>query len=149
MLGRVSGTWSARSTADLASTAVGQVAADHLTAYTYDTLADGQLHTAVRYLGGSRSMGTAYAKKVAAYDSLYRATGSQLQLPASDALVTSVALPSDKLDFLSFYDIDGTRDYTKEPAVGGLAAEQIETDYNTVLDELGAWWPGPSAERSA
>ncbi|WP_371549757.1 RHS repeat-associated core domain-containing protein [Streptomyces sp. NBC_00554] len=131
-LGRVSGTWSAPATADLTSTTEEQVAANQLTGYTYDTLAKGQLDTAVRYVGGSGTTGTSYTKKVTAYDALYRATGSQLTLPAGDALVSSGALPSATLDFSSSYNIDGTREYTKEPAVGGLAAEQITTKYNDV-----------------
>ncbi|MCI3276570.1 RHS repeat-associated core domain-containing protein [Streptomyces cylindrosporus] len=131
-LGRVSGTWSAPATADLTSTTEEQVAANQLTAYTYDTAAKGQLDTAVRYVGGSGSSGTAYTKKVTAYDALYHPTGTQIVLPAGDALVTSGAVPSATLDFSSYYNVDGTRQYTKEPAAGGLAAEQINTDYNAV-----------------
>ncbi|MDW4910957.1 RHS repeat-associated core domain-containing protein [Streptomyces sp. ADMS] len=131
-LGRLSGTWSAPATADLTSTTEEQVAAGQLTAYTYDTAAKGQLDTAVRYVGGSGSSGTAYTKKVTAYDALYRPTGTQITLPAGDALVTSGAVPSTTLDFSSYYNVDGTRQYTKEPAAGGLPAEQINTDYNGV-----------------
>ncbi|MDQ1044973.1 RHS repeat-associated core domain-containing protein [Streptomyces sp. V4I2] len=130
VLGRVTGTWSAPATADLTSTTEEQVAAKQLTAYTYDTLAKGQLDTAVRYVGGTG--GSAYTKKVTEYDALYRTTGSQIVLPAGDALVTSGAVPSATLDFTSYYNVDGTRQYTKEPAAGGLAAEQITTEYNAV-----------------
>ncbi|WP_225891488.1 RHS repeat domain-containing protein [Streptomyces dioscori] len=132
VLGRVSGTWSAPATADLTSTIEEQVPAKQLTAYTYDTLAKGQLDTAVRYVNGSATTGTAYTKKVTAYDALYRPTGTQLVLPAGDALVSSGALSSATLDFSSYYNIDGTRQYTQEPAAGGLATEKITTEYNGV-----------------
>ncbi|WP_405908933.1 RHS repeat-associated core domain-containing protein [Streptomyces sp. NBC_00828] len=131
-LGRVSGTWSAPATADLTSTTEEQVAANQLTGYTYDTLAKGQLDTSVRYVGGSGTTGKSYTNKVTGYDNLYRAEGTQLQLPADDELVKSGALPSGTLDFSTYYNIDGTQKYTKEPEAGGLAAEQIETDYNAV-----------------
>ncbi|UUU37016.1 RHS repeat-associated core domain-containing protein [Streptomyces sp. CA-210063] len=130
VLGRVAGTWRAASTADLTSTTEEQVAANQLTGYTYDTLAKGQLDTSVRYVGGSGTSGTAYTQKVTAYDALYRATGTQLVLPSSDAFVTSGAVPSATLDFSTYYKIDGTQDHIKEPAAGGLAAEQIQTKYN-------------------
>ncbi|MFF1676264.1 RHS repeat-associated core domain-containing protein [Streptomyces sp. NPDC058256] len=129
-LGRVSGTWTAPSTADLTSTAEERVAANQLTGYTYDSVAKGQLDSSVRYVGGSGTSGTAYAQKVTAYDALYHATGSQLVLPEDDALVKSGAVPSATLDFSSYYNIDGTQQYAKEPAAGGLAAEQVETQYN-------------------
>ncbi|MGW1213625.1 RHS repeat-associated core domain-containing protein [Streptomyces sp. NPDC002499] len=131
-LGRVSGTWSAPATADLTSTTEEQVAANQLTAYTYDTLAKGQLDTAVRYIGGSGSSGASYTKKITDYDALYRQTGTQLVLPAGDALVTKGAVPSNTLDFSSYYNIDGSLQYTKEPSAGGLATEQVTTKYNDV-----------------
>ncbi|MGW3647008.1 polymorphic toxin-type HINT domain-containing protein [Streptomyces sp. NPDC000878] len=130
VLGRITGTWSAPSTADLTSTTEEKVAANQLTAHTYDTLFKGQPDTAVRYVGGSSSSGRAYTSKVTAYDALYRATGTQLILSDKDELVKEAAVPSATLDFSTAYNIDGTQQYTKEPAVGGLAAEQIGTKYN-------------------
>ena len=128
-LGRVSGTWSAASTADLTSTAEEQVAANKLTAYAYDTLAKGQLDSSTRYVGGST--GSAYTKQVTEYDSLYHATGTQIVLPSTDALVTSGAVAA-TLAFSSYYNIDGTLQYTSEPAAGGLATEKVSTDYNAM-----------------
>ncbi|WP_280882461.1 RHS repeat-associated core domain-containing protein [Streptomyces pseudovenezuelae] len=127
-LGRTTDTWSAAATADLTSTLEEQVDANKLTHYAYDTLAKGQVDSSTRYVGGVS--GSAYTKQVTAYDSLYRANTTQLVLPAGDSLVTSGAVPSRTLSFSTYYNIDGTQQYTSEPAAGGLSAETINNDYN-------------------
>ncbi|MFJ6393903.1 RHS repeat-associated core domain-containing protein [Streptomyces sp. NPDC091972] len=132
VLGRTTDTWSAASTADLTSTLEEQVDANKLTHYTYDTLAKGQPDSSTRYVGGATASGSAYTKQVTAYDDLYRATTTQVVLPAGDALVKSGALPSSTLTFSTYYNIDGTQQYTSEPAAGGLSAETINTDYNAL-----------------
>ncbi|WP_406359489.1 RHS repeat-associated core domain-containing protein [Streptomyces sp. NBC_00715] len=129
VIGRPTGTWSAASTADLTSTVEEQVDANRLTGYTYDTLAKGQQDTATRYIGGATSNGSAYTRKVTAYDSLYRPTTTQLLLPASDPLVTSKAVTS-TLTTSTYYNIDGTQQKITEPAAGGLASEEVEFKYN-------------------
>jgi RHS repeat-associated protein len=129
VLGRVSGTWSAASTADLTSTTEEQIDANKLTAYVYDTLAKGQLDSSTRYVGGVS--GSAYTKKITEYDSLYRPTTTQLVLPAGDALVTSGAV-SATTTFTSGYNLDGTQQFATEPAAGGLGAESVSTDYNSL-----------------
>ncbi|WP_228040542.1 RHS repeat-associated core domain-containing protein [Streptomyces chromofuscus] len=116
VLGRRTGEWSGTKTD-----------ANKLTAWAYDTLAKGQLDSTTRYVGGAG--GTAYTKKVTAYDANYRATGTQLVLPAGDALVTSGAVKA-TLDFSTYYNIDGTQQYINEPAAGGLAAEKVTSEYN-------------------
>ncbi|MGX1480876.1 UNVERIFIED_CONTAM: RHS repeat-associated protein [Streptomyces canus] len=130
VLGRTTDTWSATSTADLTSTLEEQVDANKLTHYAYDTLAKGQQDSSTRYVGGASTSGSAYTKQVTAYDSLYRATTTQVVLPAGDALVTSGAVPSSTLAFSTYYNIDGTPQYTSEPAAGGLSAETVNTEYN-------------------
>ena len=130
-LGRPTGTWSAPASADLTSTTEEQVPANQLTAYTYDSVVVGQPTSSTRYVGGSGPSGTAYATTVTAYDSMNRATATQLTLPSNDALVTSGAVPS-TLNFSTAYNIDGTQQFVKTPAAGGLPAEQVGTAYDDV-----------------
>ncbi|WP_329291440.1 restriction endonuclease fold toxin [Streptomyces pseudovenezuelae] len=130
VLGRTTDTWSAASNADLTSTLEEQVDANKLTHYAYDTLAKGQPDSSTRYVGGATASGSAYTKQVTAYDSLYRATTTQVVLPTGDALVKSGAVSSSTLTFSTYYNIDGTQQYTSEPAAGGLSAETVNTDYN-------------------
>ncbi|MDO0935251.1 RHS repeat-associated core domain-containing protein [Streptomyces sp. DG2A-72] len=103
--------------------------ADKLTHWAYDTLAKGQLDSATSYVGGVT--GTAYTRKVTAYDSLYRPTTTQLVLPSTDPLVTSGAVAATTTSS-TYYNLDGTRQYISEPAAGGLAAETVNTGYDTV-----------------
>ena len=118
VLGRRTGEWSGTKTD-----------ANKLTAWAYDTLAKGQLDSTTRYVGGVS--GTAYTKKVTAYDANYHATGTQLVLPSSDPLVTSGAVKA-TLDFSTYYNIDGTQQYINEPAAAGLAAEKVSSEFNGV-----------------
>jgi RHS repeat-associated protein len=118
VLGRKTGEWSGSKTD-----------ANKLTSWAYDTLYKGQLDSTTRYVGGVG--GSAYTKKVTAYDANYHATGTQLVLPANDALVTSGAV-KDTLDFSTYYNIDGTQQYINEPAAGGLAAEKVTSEFNGV-----------------
>ncbi|MFE9882716.1 RHS repeat-associated core domain-containing protein [Streptomyces sp. NPDC005784] len=104
--------------------------ANKLAHWDYDTLAKGQLDDSISYVGGTT--GSAYTQKVTAYDSLYRVTGGQLVLPASDPLVTSKAVTS-TLAYTAYYNIDGTQQYYTEPAAGGLNSETVDTEY----DDLG------------
>jgi RHS repeat-associated protein len=114
-LGRATGTW-----------AGSQADANQLTAYTYDTLLKGQPASSTRYVGGKS--GQAYTDTVTAYDSLSRPTGSKLTLPADDPFVKA-GTPA-TLEYSSYYNIDGTLQNTKEPALGGLESEIIGYTYN-------------------
>ncbi|MFE1016419.1 RHS repeat-associated core domain-containing protein [Streptomyces sp. NPDC058794] len=113
-LDRITGTWAGSKTD-----------ANQLTAFTYDTLLAGQPDTSTRYVGGKN--GTAYTKTVTAYDKLYRPTTTELTLPNSDPLVTAGAPAT--LQFEGNYNIDGTLQSTKEPALGGLPSEVIGYQY--------------------
>ncbi len=115
VLGRVTGTWSGTKTD-----------ANQLTGYTYDTLLKGLLTSSTRYVGGKT--GQAYTSTVTAYDSLDRATSTQLRLPDSDPFVQ--AGESATLAFESNYAIDGTLRVTGEPAMGGLPSELIDYGYD-------------------
>lgn len=106
--------------------------ANKLAAWTFDTLAKGQLDTAVRYEGGAT--GKAYAQKVTAYDSVYRVTGSQLALPDTEPLVTA-GVPK-TLSFTTGYNLDGSVSQAGAPAVAGLAAETVSYTYNAVGGQL-------------
>ncbi|MEV5493375.1 putative adhesin [Streptomyces bobili] len=112
-LSRVTGTWTGS-----------QTDANQLTGYTYDTLLKGLPTASTRYVAGKT--GPAYTQTVTAYDSLNRATGTQLQLPTSDPFAPTVST----LAFETYYNIDGTLKGNKEPAAGGLPSEIIDYGYN-------------------
>ncbi|MGW2116114.1 DUF5615 family PIN-like protein [Streptomyces zhihengii] len=101
--------------------------ANKLAAWTYDAILKGSPDASTRYVGGTA--GKAYTKKVTAYDTLKRATSTDLVLPADDPLVTSGAVSATST-FGAAYRLDGTLNNVKEPAVGGLPAETVETRYN-------------------
>ncbi|WP_330291181.1 restriction endonuclease fold toxin [Streptomyces sp. NBC_00576] len=103
--------------------------ANKLAHWAYDTLVKGQLDSGTSYVGGMA--GTAYTRKVTAYDSLYRPTTTQLVLPSTDALVTSGAVAA-TLTSSTYYNLDGTQQYVSEPEAGGLAAETVNTGHDTV-----------------
>ncbi|WP_181801408.1 RHS repeat-associated core domain-containing protein [Streptomyces shenzhenensis] len=107
-----------------------QTDANKLAHWDYDTTAKGQLYDSISYVGGSGSTGSAYTRKITAYDNLYHATGTQLILPSSDPLVTSGAVSSATLSTTSYYNIDGTQQYYTEPAAGGLSSETVDYEYN-------------------
>ncbi|MFE1348121.1 RHS repeat-associated core domain-containing protein [Streptomyces sp. NPDC058757] len=116
-LGRPVATWSGSKTD-----------ANQLTAYTYDTLLKGLPTSSTRYVGGKT--GQAYTTSVTAYDTLSRPVGSRLQLPANDPFVLAGAPAA--VDYTSAYNIDGTLQNTKEPALGGLQAEVVGYGYDTL-----------------
>ncbi|MFG3234928.1 polymorphic toxin-type HINT domain-containing protein [Streptomyces antibioticus] len=117
VLGRVTGTWKNTKTD-----------ANQLTGHVYDTLLKGLPTSSTRYVGGVA--GDAYTQAVTAYDSLDRATATELQLPANDAFVKAGA-PA-KLAFETYYNLDGTLKQNKEPAVGGLASEILDYGYDAL-----------------
>ncbi|WP_338676733.1 polymorphic toxin-type HINT domain-containing protein [Streptomyces sp. SCSIO 30461] len=116
-LGRPTGTWSGSKTE-----------ANQLTARTYDTVLKGQPSSSTRYVGGKA--GLAYTKAVTAYDSLSRPTAAKVTLPAGDPLVKAGAPAS--LEYSSYFNIDGTLQNSKEPAMGGLESEIVGYGYDTL-----------------
>ncbi|MER5450554.1 RHS repeat-associated core domain-containing protein [Streptomyces sp. NPDC002766] len=104
--------------------------ANKLAHWDYDTTAKGQLYDSISYVGGSGSTGSAYTRKVTAYDNLYHATNTQLILPSTDPLVTKGAVASATLATTSYYNIDGTQQYYTAPAAGGLSSETVDYEYN-------------------
>ncbi|WP_328835932.1 RHS repeat-associated core domain-containing protein [Streptomyces europaeiscabiei] len=113
-IGRVTGTWTGSKTD-----------ANQLTALTYDSLLKGLPDASTRYVGGKT--GKAYTRTVTEYDSLSRPTVTELALPASDALVEAGAPAT--LAFENHYNIDGTLQSAKEPALGGLPSEIVDYGY--------------------
>ncbi|WP_405968698.1 RHS repeat-associated core domain-containing protein [Streptomyces sp. NBC_00015] len=119
VLGRTIGTWK-NSRTD----------ANQLTGFVYDTLVKGQLTSSTRYVNGKA--GAAYTQAVTAYDSLNRPTGTELQLPDSDPFVKAGA--SATLAYETGYNVDGSKKFSREPAVGGLSSEIVEYGYDDVGD---------------
>ncbi|MFF4654445.1 polymorphic toxin-type HINT domain-containing protein [Streptomyces sp. NPDC001381] len=118
VLGRITGTWKTAKTD-----------ANQLTGYVYDTVLKGLPTSSTRYLDGKTGT-TSYTQTITAYDSLERATTTELQLPSTDAFAKAGA--ASKLSFETYYNLDGTVKQTKEPAAGGLPAESIDYGYDTV-----------------
>ncbi|CAL9325026.1 polymorphic toxin-type HINT domain-containing protein [Streptomyces sp. SudanB91_2054] len=114
-LGRPTGTWAATKTD-----------ANQLTSYTYDTLLKGQLTDSTRYVGGKT--GAAYTQAVTAYDTMGRATHTELRLPATDPFVKA-GQPA-TLKFETAYNIPGAVQSTRDPALGGLPDEQTSYKYD-------------------
>jgi hypothetical protein len=52
-------------------------------------------------------------------------------LPSTDTLVTSKAVAS-TLSFSTYYNLDGTQQYSTEPAAGGLSSETVDYKYDDV-----------------
>ncbi|WP_241740846.1 polymorphic toxin-type HINT domain-containing protein [Streptomyces sp. L2] len=129
-LGRPTGTWTGSKTD-----------ANQQTAYTYDTVLKGLPTTSTRYVGGKT--GAAYTREITQYDTLGRPTATELRLPDSDPFVKA-GVPS-TLAHETYYNIDGTQQYEKEPALGGLESEIIEFRY----DDLGDLTSMPGYLRNA
>ncbi|WP_455359430.1 RHS repeat-associated core domain-containing protein [Streptomyces sp. SYSU K21746] len=115
-LGRKTGQWKSSKTD-----------ANKLAVWTFDSILKGLPDTSTRFEGGTT--GKAYTKKVTAYDSLGRATSTDLILPSDDPLVTAGAVTATST-YGTAYRLDGTVNNIKEPAAGGLPSEIIGTDYN-------------------
>ncbi|MEV6795922.1 polymorphic toxin-type HINT domain-containing protein [Streptomyces sp. NPDC051320] len=117
-MGRATGTWDGA-----------KDDAHQLTGYTYDSILKGQPASSTRYVGGKT--GQAYTTTVTAYDSLSRPSANQLTLPSTDPFVKA-GEPS-TLNYDRYYNIDGSLQQNKEPALGGLSSEIVDYTY----DELG------------
>nr|WP_322974643.1 RHS repeat-associated core domain-containing protein [Actinacidiphila epipremni] len=103
--------------------------ANKLGLWTYDGVLKGQLDSSTSYVGGTT--GTAYTEKVTAFDTMSRPTKTELDLPATDPLVTSGAVAA-KLVTSTAYNKDGTQQFVDDPAAGGLPSEDVVTHHNTL-----------------
>ncbi|MBQ0887849.1 RHS repeat-associated core domain-containing protein [Streptomyces sp. RM72] len=127
-LGRPTGTWSGSKTD-----------ANQLTGYTYDTLLKGLPTSSTRYIGGKS--GAAYTQAVTAYDTMGRATNTELQLPASDPFVKAGQPATVASE--THYNIDGTLKQTTDPALGGLPSEIVGYKHDDLgnLTAIGTYLP--------
>ncbi len=116
-IGRITGTWDGAETD-----------AKRLTEHLYDGVIKGKPSSSIRYVGGKA--GHAYTREVLTYDTLDRPLSSRIKLPADDPLVKAGAPAT--IDSTSAYNNDGTRQNTKEPALGGLPSEVIEYGYTAL-----------------
>ncbi|MEU2262681.1 polymorphic toxin-type HINT domain-containing protein [Streptomyces sp. NPDC019645] len=100
--------------------------ANKLAAWTFDSQAKGHQDSSIRYDGGVG--GKTYTKNVVMYDALYRPTKSELVLDANDPLVVSGAAQK-TYAFESDFNLDGTLQFSTEPAAGGLPRESLNFRY--------------------
>ena len=100
--------------------------ANKLANWTFDTVLKGKEASSTRYDGGVT--GKAYTKRVVTYDTLYRATKTELLLSEDDALVKAGAAVA-SYTFESSYALDGTLRSSTEPAAGGLPSEIVSYGY--------------------
>ena len=98
--------------------------ANEQAAWTYDTIAKGQLTASTRYVGGAT--GHAYSNAITSYDSMYRATGTSVTIPTNEA--TGIA---GTYTTAAAYNLDGTLQLQSIPAGGGLPLEALTYTYNT------------------
>ncbi|WP_141960819.1 RHS repeat-associated core domain-containing protein [Actinoallomurus bryophytorum] len=90
-----------------------------LAAFTYDTLAKGQLTSATRY-----SDGNAYTSQILGYDDGYRPTGKRITIPGSEGALANT------YDYAYTYTTGGAPASITYPGAGGLPAEKVTTTYN-------------------
>ncbi|MEU5718070.1 RHS repeat-associated core domain-containing protein [Streptomyces sp. NPDC020403] len=114
-LGRTTGTWDGV-----------KDNAHQLTKFTFDSLAKGQPTASIRYVGGTT--GKIYSQSVTGYDALGRPKGTKTVIAATDPLVVAGAPQS--FTTSAVYNIDGTVQSTSMPAVAGLPAETVKSNYN-------------------
>ncbi|MEU5521850.1 RHS repeat-associated core domain-containing protein [Streptomyces sp. NPDC047860] len=125
-LGRPTGTWASTKTDT-----------NQLTGYTYDTLLKGQPTDITRYIGGKN--GAAYTQAVTAYDTMGRATRTELRLPATDPFVAAGQPATIKSE--TDYNIPGAVQRTRAPALGGLPDEDTSYSYDSLgnLTSIGSY----------
>lgn len=116
-LGRTTGLWQAARTD-----------ANKLAAWEFDTVAKGLPTASTRYDGGATATGKAYTRSVVTYDSRYRATETRLALDAKEPLVAAGTAEA-AYAFSTAYNLDGTVQFSTEPAAGGLPGEKVESKY--------------------
>ncbi|WP_152648592.1 ricin-type beta-trefoil lectin domain protein [Streptacidiphilus anmyonensis] len=113
--------------------------ANQLTGYTYDSLADGLLTSASRYIGGNTTGGKAYTTTITGYDTAYQPTGYTQDIPATDGfpqpqLPSGIpAAPSGQTRFAmtaSYTSVQGLLASLQYGTDGGLPAENLTYAYN-------------------
>ena len=109
-----------------------------IASWTYDTLAGGgvekgQLASSTSYVGSvAGTPGTPYTQQVTGYDAADRPLGTSYVIPS----VTGQAALAGTYTTTLTYNPDGSPAQQKDPAMGGLPAETLKTNYT----RLGDFW---------
>ncbi|WP_460535346.1 RHS repeat domain-containing protein [Humibacter ginsengiterrae] len=115
-----------RKTAEYAGTASGSL----LASWTYDTVAKGQLTSSSSYAGSTPgSPGLAYTESVGGYDAAYSPTSTTLSIPAG-----APAFAGTSYTTTNTYEVDEQKATQVDPAEGGLPAETLRYNYNSLGD---------------
>ncbi|WP_346342917.1 RHS repeat-associated core domain-containing protein [Streptomyces sp. SID5614] len=99
------------------------VDAKYLARWSYDTVAKGQLTSAIRYVGGKN--GDVYAKTNAAYDKAYRVLKEQYTISSKEGALGGTGTYT----ITNAFNLDGSLQKRTIPAMGGLAAETLDHGY--------------------
>ncbi|GAB2628714.1 RHS repeat-associated core domain-containing protein [Streptomyces capparidis] len=97
--------------------------AKYLARWTYDSIAKGQLTSAIRYVGGKT--GNVYAITNAKYDKAYRVLSEQYTISRAEGDLAGTGTYT----ITNSYNIDGTLQKRTIPAMGGLGQEVLEYGY--------------------
>jgi RHS repeat-associated protein len=98
--------------------------AKYLTRWTFDSIAKGQLTSAIRYVGGKA--GNVYALTHAKYDKLYRVLSEQYTISKTEGALSGT---NGTWTIANAYNLDGTPQKRTIPAMGGLGQEVLEYGY--------------------
>ncbi|MFE0462841.1 RHS repeat-associated core domain-containing protein [Kitasatospora sp. NPDC058965] len=116
LLGRKTGEYSGTGTTDQTK---------QLAGWTYDTLAKGYPTSAIRYVGGSGSGGSAYVQAVTGYTTAYQSTGSTVTVPAAEGKLAGTYTVG-----ATYTPTTGLLSDNTFGSEGGLPAEDVGYGYN-------------------
>lgn len=98
-----------------------------LAAWTYDSVAKGQLASSTSYSGSvPGTPGLAYRSTVDSYDDLYNVTQNTVTIPAG-----APAFGGSSFTSSSYYDVDGSILNKTLPAMGGIPEETLYYSYDS------------------
>ncbi|MFE4949603.1 RHS repeat-associated core domain-containing protein [Leifsonia sp. NPDC056665] len=104
----------------------GSASGAKLAAWTYDTVAKGQLTSSTSYVGSTPGVpGAPYSTTITGYDSLYDVTGSTISLPAS-----APGFGATSYAYSATFTSDGSPSTRTIPAMGGLPSERMREVYD-------------------
>lgn len=102
-----------------------------LATWVYDSLEEGQLTSATRWAGSS-----AYVTSVTGYDDAYRPQGQTVTLPTAEGALAGPYTTT------MTYTLDGQLASVGHPAVGGVPAETVYTEYDELSMPANMWGSG-------
>ncbi|MEN0083821.1 MAG: RHS repeat-associated core domain-containing protein [Leifsonia sp.] len=107
---------------------VGSTSGAKVAAWTYDTVAKGQLTSSTSYVGSTPGTpGAAYTNTISSYDALYDVTGSTITLPAG-----APGFGGTSYSYSATFNTDGSPASRTIPAMGGLASEKMKWLYDGI-----------------